>query len=141
VLIQDADRIDGSSRFVRWVRRLLLGDLALLAAIFAVGTVLAKMPAALAVPAGVAFILMFLLGAVLGVALIRRRGLRLPAVLMTAAIPLIPLTAAIGAIAPDWAHPGYAESALYLGLALLARHRSTDTAPTAEERVPVATEP
>jgi hypothetical protein len=136
VLVQNAERIDGSSRFVRWVRRLLLGDLALLSAIFAVATALAKTPDALAALAGIAFVLMFLLSLVLGGTLVWRRELRLPAVLMMAPLALVPLAGLVGEIAPDWAHPGYAETALYLGLALLGRNPDRHTVPATEHPTP-----
>jgi hypothetical protein len=42
---------------------------------------------------------------------------------MAAPAVVIPLTLLVAALAPDWAHPAYAETSLYLGLALLG-HRS-----------------
>lgn len=117
VLVRNAERIDGSSGAVRWTRRLLAVDLGVLAAGFLVVNVIDA--AFFGGVAGVAFLAMFVLGAVLGGLLLRRPEVRLPAVLMAAVVPLIPLTFALEALAPGWGHPGYAETALYLGIALL----------------------
>ena len=121
VLVQQADRIDGAGRAARWIRRPLLADLAVLAGVFVVGTILGHYPAPVELVAGITFVLMFLLGAALGLALLRRRDLRVAAVLLAAPLALIPLAILVDALAPGWGHPGYAESALYLGLAILAR--------------------
>jgi hypothetical protein len=99
----------------------LLADLAVLAGVFVVGTVLSRFPGPVEAVAGIAFIVMFLLGAALGACLLRRPGLRLPAILLLAPVVLIPLAMLADSLAPGWAHPGYAETALYLGLALLSR--------------------
>jgi hypothetical protein len=121
VVVQQADRIDGASRPARWIRRPLLVDLAVLAGVFVIGTVLGRYPAPVELVAGIAFMLMFLLGAGLGLSLLRRRDLRVAAILLSAPLALIPVAALVDALAPGWGHPGYAESALYLGLAILAR--------------------
>ena len=117
VLIRNGERIDEGSRAVRWVRRLLAVDLGVLASGFVFVNVLeAEFFGAVA---GVTFLAMFVLGAVLGGMLLRRPDVRVPAVLMAAVVPLIALTFAVDALAPGWGHPGYAETALYLGIALL----------------------
>ena len=38
---------------------------------------------------------------------------------MVGVVPIIGLTLALEAVADGWGHPGYAETALYLGIALL----------------------
>jgi hypothetical protein len=138
VLVQQADRIDRASRAARWIRRPLLADLAVLAGVFVVGTVLAHYPAPVEMVAGVAFVLMFLLGAALGLSLLRRPDLRLSAVLLAAPLALIPLAILAEALAPGWGHPGYAEAALYLGLASLARSSSRPTTHPADQPPPIA---
>lgn len=139
VLAEQADRIDAGSRTVRWLRRLMQGDLAVLALVFAGGLVVDGYPEtslvyrAWGAIAGIAFLMMFLIGTVLGVSLLRRSDRRVAAALMAAPLVLIPITFAVATLAGDWAHPGYAESALYIGLALLGRgaHQRLQAAPRA----------
>lgn len=131
VLVRDAARIDAGSAVVRWTRRLLAVDLAVLASGFVFVTVFDA--AFFGAVAGVTFLAMFVLGAVLGGLLLRRPEVRLPAALMLAVVPLIPLTFALEAIAPGWGHPGYAETALYLGIALLGLTAARDTAEAARQ--------
>lgn len=117
VLVRNAERIDRGSRAVRWIRRSLAIDLAVLASGFVfVNLFDADVFGAVA---GIAFLGMFILGATLGGVLLRRQDVRVPAALMVAAVPMIGLTFALEALAPGWGHPGYAETALYLGIALL----------------------
>ena len=117
VLIRNAERIDEGSAVVRWTRRVLAVDLAILASGFVFVNVFeAEFFGAVA---GITFIAMFVLGAVLGGLLLRRPDVRVPAVLMVAVVPVIGLTFALEALAPGWGHPGYAETALYMGIALL----------------------
>ena len=79
--------------------------------------------------AGVAFRVMFVLGVALGATLLRRPDLRVPAGLMVAVVPVIALTFALEALALGWGHPGYAETALYLGIGLLGTPGSPASAP------------
>jgi hypothetical protein len=117
ILFRNAERIDEGSGAVRWIRRLLAVDLAVLGTGFVFVSVFeAEFFGAVA---GITFIAMFVLGAALGATLLRRPDVRLPAVLLIAVVPLIPLTFALEALAPGWGHPGYAETALYMGIALL----------------------
>jgi peptidoglycan/LPS O-acetylase OafA/YrhL len=117
VLIRNAEPIDEDSAPVRWIRRVLAVDLAILASGFVL--VNASDAELFGAVAGVTFLAMFALGAVLGGALLRRADLRLPAAVMVAAVPVIALSLALEALAPGWGHPGYAETALYMGIALL----------------------
>jgi hypothetical protein len=117
VLVRHAGRIDEGSGARRWIRRLLAVDLAVLAGGFLFASVIDW--EFFGAVAGVTFILMFVLGAVLGGMLLRRPDLRLPAGLMVAVVPVIPLSFALEAMAPGWGHPGYAETVLYIGIALL----------------------
>lgn len=136
VLVRNADRIDEGSAVVRWVRRLLAADLAVLACGYVVVSVLGV--EALGAVAGITFLGMFVLGAVLGAVLLRRPDVRLPAALMVAVVPLIPLTFALEAVADGWGHPGYAETALYLGIALLGLATARSTADAGARRPAVA---
>ena len=131
VLVRNAGGIDAGSGVRRWFRRLLAVDLAVLACGYVLVSVLD--PAVAGGVAGVAFLVMFVLGALLGGALVRRTDVRLPAALMLAPVPLIALAFALEAVAPGWGHPGYAETALYLGIAMLALAVAPRTAGDARE--------
>jgi hypothetical protein len=132
VLARNAERIDEGSAVRRWTRRLLAVALGVLA----VGYVLVNVVDSelSGTVAGVAFLAMFVLGATLGALLLRRADVRLPAVLMVAVVPLIALTFAVEALLPGWGHPGYAETSLYLGIALLGTQLAGAHAP-ADPRV------
>jgi hypothetical protein len=127
VMAQQALRIDAGSRWVRWVRRFLQADLALMSAgslTILVEPLVGKatvdqLPGAIGGPS---FVLMFVLGATLGTLLLRRPDMRLPAILTAAPLAIIPLTYLLYQVAPAWAHPAYAETALYIGLALAGRN-------------------
>jgi hypothetical protein len=99
------------------VRRALVLDLVVLAVGGAASSVVGA--EFLGAVAGIAFLTMFLLGTILGATLLRRPSLRLPAVLMAATVPVLVLSFALVAVAPRWGHPAYAETVLYLGVALL----------------------
>jgi uncharacterized membrane protein YbjE (DUF340 family) len=135
VLVQKADRIDDKNGAVRWIRRTLLADLVVLIGVFIPSLIMNRFSGPGEAVAGVAFILMFLLGAALGVVLLRRPGMRTSAVLLLCPIGLIPLAMLADTIAPAWANPGYAEAALYIGLALLA-HGSDRPVPRVDQPTP-----
>lgn len=126
VLLQQSARIDARSSFRRWVRRLLLADLTILATTFSIGFLIERIaPNGTAAKimenvGSIAFILMFLLGAALGWSLIRCPDLRAGARCLASIAALIPLTILVGTLLPGWAHAAYAETALYIGTALLA---------------------
>lgn len=138
VLAGRAQRIDRGSRWIRAVRRFMQADLAVMSVIFIGGLWVDRYPdttvyKAWELAGGVSFALMFLVGVVLGVSLLRRRDLRTAALLTAAPVVLLPLTIAVQALAPGWAHPAYAETSLYLGLALLGMQ------PVGEHRLNVVT--
>jgi peptidoglycan/LPS O-acetylase OafA/YrhL len=122
-------QIDDGSRARTVVRHALAVDLVVLT----VGVVLANGGdgGVLGVVAGVAFLAMFLLGLVLGALLLRRREYRPAAVLMVAPVGLLLLAFAVDALVPGWGHPGYAETALYVGIALLGLRSATAAAAAA----------
>ena len=126
VLVRNADRIDEGRGSRRWTRRLLAVDLGFLAAGYLVVSVV-DADAAGAV-AGVAFLAMFVLGVAFGAVLLRRPDVRVPALLMVSVVPVIGLTFALEALAPGWGHPGYAETVLYLGIALLGTQLADERA-------------
>lgn len=125
VLFAVAPSLDRYGTVVRLSRRTLLAATAVLAVGF---TVLLpwsgrpdEVPAAVGAVAGIAFLVMFVAGVALGVALWRQPGWRLPAGLMAAPLVVIPLLVIAGVMGWYGAHPAYAEAPLYIGCALLAR--------------------
>ncbi len=134
ILVIERIRIDRGSRLRRWVRRLLAADLAVLAAVFGIGIPLmgalrpVSLDAAVGAVAGVAFASMFLLAVALGLCLVRVRQLRPSAVLLIAVLPALGLAIILQAIGSAFAHPAYAETAVYLGIALLGRRAEIDIA-------------
>jgi hypothetical protein len=119
-LVHCAGRIDAGRAAVRWLRRIIVVDLALLAVPFFVsastGVVGGDGP--LSTVSGIVFLALFLLAFALGVVLVARRETRhLPAWVLVSTLPVIGLTVLAGAV--GWAHPGYVETAVYVGLALL----------------------
>jgi hypothetical protein len=142
VLSQRARTVDAGSRWVRWVRRVMQADLIVLSA----GSLTILLQPLIGKAAidrlssavgGLSFGLMFLLSVILGGLLLRRRDQRLPATLMAAPLAIIPLLLLLNQVAPGWAHPAYAETAVYLGLALARRSRAAVDA----RAVPVVTAP
>ncbi|MFD1506646.1 hypothetical protein FE374_15330 [Georgenia yuyongxinii] len=126
VLVVHARRIDGGRAAVRWVRRVLIALLAMLAVPFLLGlAVPGDGPAWLLGLTTAGFVLGFPVSTVLGVLLLRRTGMRLPAVLLTAVGAGLALALLLAAIGSDFAHPAYAEALQFFGVALLGR-----TAPT-----------
>lgn len=128
VLVRAAPQIDEGRAGRRWVRRILAVSLVLLGA----GGLASSVAGAefLGMVAGFAFLGMFLFGTALGALLLRRPDLRVPAALMVSTVPVIGLTFLLDAVAPGWGHPAYAETVLYVGIALLGTTiaASTDTA-------------
>ncbi|WP_448624551.1 hypothetical protein [Geodermatophilus sp. URMC 64] len=128
VLVRAADSIDAGSAARRWIRRVLAADLVVLAVGGAVSTATAA--SVLGAVAGVSFLLMFVLAVVLGATLLRRPETRGPATVLVATLPVIGLTFLVEALAPGWGHPAYAETAVYVGLALLGRSAVAAPVPT-----------
>ena len=127
VLHEQSARIDAGSRPRRWLRRLLQADLGVCAAVAAVTVALIPVPdnasidAILGAVGGVAFLLAFVLGAALGLTtLVRRPELRAGAICLAAIAVLVPITIVMGVLHSPWTHIAYAETALYIGIALLA---------------------
>lgn len=134
LLVAERDRIDGGSSVRRWIRRLLVGDLGVMAVMFLAGTWFlpalerAGWGAATSAVGGIAFLLMFVLSFALGAALVRHRELRAGALPLLAIVPAIGLAIGLDALGSGFAHPAYPEAVVYLGLALLGRRAATTTA-------------
>ena len=132
ILVIERVRIDSRSRLRRWMRRLLAVDLAVLATVYGVGLPLTgalrdiRLDAAVGGVAGAAFAAMFILAVGLGLCLVRIREFRPSVVLLLAILPVIGLTFILQALGSSFAHPAYAETAVYLGIALLGRRPPTD---------------
>jgi hypothetical protein len=144
VLVTGRRRIDTGSRTRCLIRRLLAVDLAVLAVTFATGATTFANPTspvttALAPVAGVAFAGMFLLAFALGLSTVKVRELRVSTILLIAVLPIAGLTVALQALGTDFAHPAYAETAVYLGIALLGRRPVADPKPEPANRLARAT--
>lgn len=130
VLVSQALRIDGESRVRRWLRRLLIGDLAILSTLLMVGIPLLILGSGsrtggpiediFGVLGNITFLGMFTLGFALGVATIRNPDLRPAPWLLIGIIPAIGLMIALIALRSDFAHPAYAVTLVTFGIALLA---------------------
>ncbi|KAE8763155.1 hypothetical protein [Georgenia thermotolerans] len=126
VLVVNGSRIDAGRGAVRWVRRVLIALLALLAVSFLLDTAIRfdDAPAWLLGLTTAGFVVGFPVSTVLGILLLRRPEMRLPAVLLTATGGGLALTLLLGAVGSDFAHPGYAEVLQFFGVALLGRAAS-----------------
>lgn len=124
VLVLAASAIDAGRRSARIVRRLLVACLAVLGGGFAGLTVFhgagAAPPVAVEAMTGISFLLTFVLAAALGAALLRRPATRLSGTLLLSIPALVAVTAGLASAGSAWAHPAYAEAALYAGLTALA---------------------
>ena len=119
-LIRFGRAIDGGSRFVSVLRWIIIAGYAVFAILF--GWIIIDpgydATGVYELAANLAFAVSLLVPIVLGFALIRRRVFRWPAMLLIAPIVLLPLTLLLQAFT-DWAHPGYMETAVNFGVALL----------------------
>lgn len=120
LLVQVGPRIDRGG-FTRWVRRLLVLSFALFGAVMlwsGFSGVGVEALGGLGIVFTVAFLFMLVLPIVLGFALIRRPGFRLPAAFLVAPVILLPLIFVLSNFT-GFAHPGFAETAVNFGIALL----------------------
>ena len=130
VLLSQARRIDTGSRVRRWLRQLLIGDLAILSTLFLVGIPLLVLGSGsrtggpiedvFGVLGNITFLAMFTLAFALGVATIRNPDLPPAPYLLIGIVPAIGLMIALGALGSDFAHPAYAETLVTIGIALFA---------------------
>jgi len=126
VLVREATLIDAAGRLRAGLRTVLVCALGLLAAVFlfvapfvgspdeagAVGVVLGVLMTA-------GFFVLLLGSLVIGPLLLRAPGLRTGARVLTAMLPILGITIVLAFVATAWAHPGYLETAMQFGLALL----------------------
>jgi hypothetical protein len=130
--------IDAGSRFRAGARWTLTGSYTLLLPFFLFGVLhayftsgtLGDLPMVYEVTAGVGFVGMFLGSLVLGLALWRTADMHAASrVLSLGLLAGFACTITFGFLAPDWSHPAYPETAVYLGTALLGiKALATDSA-------------
>jgi peptidoglycan/LPS O-acetylase OafA/YrhL len=138
-LIRYGRVIDGGRRFVTVIRWIIAAGYAVFAVLFAWLMINSTMSVdgVYATLSTVAFAATLLVPIVLGFGLIRRREFRVPSILLIAPLVVFPLVLLLEAFT-DWAHPGYLETVVNFGVALLCvaasasppadERRSTDTA-------------
>lgn len=132
VLWQFTRRPGNTGRTARWALRVTAAADAVLAVIYAYGTLTkGAFPPALEAVAGPAFLIMFVAGAVGGAALLRHPGRRWAGALLLAAIPVLGIITLAAALGWHGAHPAYAEVFAYFGAALLAIPSTSTTSPSA----------
>lgn len=133
-LIRFGPAIDGGRRYVSVLRWIIIAGYAVFAVLFSWIIVDPGYDATgvYEIAANLAFAVSLLVPIVLGFALIRRRAFRVPALLLIAPIVLLPLTLLLQAFT-DWAHPGYMETAVNFGVALLCVATSGGEIPTGPE--------
>lgn len=132
VLTREQDLFLAGSRLVRVLRTVLQTSFGLFAALMLVATPVMYLvtgrttlpeDGALGITAGVvataAFVGMLLGALLLGLTQVRRPTLGTGGRVLLAMGPVLLLTAALGFLATDWAHPGYLEATLNLGVSLV----------------------
>jgi hypothetical protein len=128
VLARERDRFAGYGRLVRATRKVLLVSLVTLGAGFlSVAPVLELARVSLDGPAGtawgaiasVAFFGMIGSSALLSVAALRTNRLGVGGRVLGLLLPVAAGTAALGLLGSSWAHPGYVETVINLGIALV----------------------
>jgi hypothetical protein len=139
--------IDGGRRFVRVVRWIVAMGYAMFAVLFVwllIDPTL-SMDGVYVTISTVAFAATLLVPIALGFGLIRRREFRVPSILLIAPVVVFPLVLLLEAFT-DWAHPGYLETVVNFGVALLCvaasamppadAPRPTDVAVRSTEQAP-----
>lgn len=143
-LAREAGRIRAAGRVAavfRWLLAIALGILAFGFGLLHPVSVALDVEDAVSVfgvIGGPAFLLMFVAGFGLGLSLLRAPEMRYGAALLTAIIPMFGLLGLLAWLAPDFAHPAYAETALHFGVALLGARAATATVMRPPAAAPVA---
>lgn len=126
VLRAFGQQVDGGSRFRRVVRLLLIVAFLVLAGGMLANTAVSAVTGEMlsgngpyGVVASACFLLQFLGSVALGLGLLRRPGMRLPAWTLLAILPVIGLTIVLGVLGSPWAHPAYAEALVCFGIAFI----------------------
>ena len=126
VLHGNRNRIDADSSVRRVLRIGLQASYVSMAVFFgpvivgtwATGGDPVDIPEVLNLPAALGFVGLFVFTILLGIALLRVPGLRLPALVLTAVTAGIVFTVLLGALGSTFAHPAYPEALAYIGTAL-----------------------
>jgi hypothetical protein len=143
VLIAERDLLGRANRWVRILRHLLLASLVLLAAGFVLIDPIVRLahlpPGGVAAAvwggmAGIGFAGMIISCLLLGIAVLRRNPLGYGGRVLGLVVPVLVVTVLLGLAASDWAHPGYVETVIYFGLALIGVGAAPDTTTTAGRR-------
>lgn len=143
VLVRESVRLDMANRLARAMRPVLIGSLWVLALGFILFDPLlqiTKAPpdSALATAwgwiAGIGFAGMILSSLLLGIALLRNNPLGLGGRLLGLLVPVLAATVMLSFVAPSWAHPGYIETILSFGVALIGVRAAGSTRTQTERR-------
>lgn len=135
VLIGERTRLERANRFVRALRYVLLASLGVLAAGFILVTPvlqIAQVPPTGPLPAvwgwiaSIGFAGMILSCLLLGIAVLRSNPLGYGGRVLGLLVPALGVTVLLGFLASDWAHPGYVETVIYFGVALIGVRATTD---------------
>jgi hypothetical protein len=131
-LYREREVFADTSRLLRILRSVLMTSFVLFGGLFLVASPLlylltgrSSLPEdgaagiAFGIVATVAFVGMLLGGTLTGLTQLRRPTLGVGGRILVAMAPLFAVTVLLGFLAPDWAHPGYLEAALNLGVSLV----------------------
>ena len=134
-LVRYGGAIDGGRRFVRVVRWVIAAGYAMFAVLFCWLIIdPAFDPEGIyGIASTIAFAVTLLVPIVLGFALLRRREFRVPAMLLIAPVVILPLVLVLEGFT-DYAHPGYLETAVNFGVALLCVAAASSSAPADDRR-------
>lgn len=128
VLISERAQLERANRLARGLRYVLIASLGVLAAgFFLVAPVLqiahvpptGPLPAVWGWIASIGFAGMILSCLLLGIAVLRSNPLGYGGRILGLLVPALVVTVLLGFAALDWAHPGYVETVLYFGVALI----------------------
>ena len=145
VLIRERALLERANRFARAVHGVLLASLGVLAIGFVlVAPVMEITKTPPTGPVGIAwewiasigFAGMIISSLLLGVAVLRNNPLGYGGRLLLMLVPVLGVTVLLGFIDSDWAHPGYVETVIHFGVALIgvraAAGTTTEPAPSVD---------
>ena len=128
VLVGERGRFATTNRFARALRLVLIPTFAVMAVAFVmVGPILTVTGVSSESPVGATydvigtfvFLVMILGSLLLGLALLRSHSGGVGARVLAAITPVLAITVLLGFLAPAWTHPGYVETLIHFGVALL----------------------
>jgi hypothetical protein len=135
VLIRERTRFERANRFTRALRYVLIASLGVLAAGFVlVDPVLQITKVRFISPFGTAwewmasigFAGMILSSLLLGIAVLRNNPLGYGGRLLGLLVPVLGVSVLLGFVASDWAHPGYVETIIHFGVAMIGVRAAAD---------------